>query len=197
MNKNSIAGKAANHTQTDLDRAVVLFHLQRACKYLENIQEGMLILRKIPENENETREAIAMYAADTSIPKVSGTPSSDAKFFRFMEAFDSENRKVKLEMVRIKEQIKKESQILFLIKNAVISLRKPEKKVIYARYFEKKSWKTIQKELDKSESYTFQLHVQGLKSLAQSFSKENMAVLRESYMMDSFETEYFSYQFAK
>lgn len=180
MNKREVSKK-----QNNIKKAVILYHLQQIKTYAEKIQKSMFILKNFSENENEIREAIALRAADNSLPKISKTHEADRKFLRLMEAFEDENKKIEREMVRLRSKLKRDCKLLFLVKNAVIQLKEPEKSVIMMRYFKKMPWKEIYKKTEKSKSYTFQIHALGIKNLSDLFSAEQINFLQQMYLMNT------------
>ena len=190
MTKNTLQKKKVSkeEKQEDIKKAIVLYHLHQVGQYIDKIQKSLFILKNFPENEDETREALSLRAANQTLPKISKTHESDRKFLRLMEAFEDENEKIKREMGRLRKILKRDSQILFQIKNAVIQLNEPEKSVITMRYFKKMQWKEIHKKLNKSESYTFHIHAQGIKSLVSFFPKEKIELLNQAYLADTTDT---------
>ena len=194
MSNNMIINKqnSKKEKKKDIEKAVILYHLQQVGQYIEKIQKSMFILKNFPEDENETREAIALRAADHKLPKISKTYESDRRFIQLMEAFEDENQKIKREMFQLRKILKRYSRLLFLIKNAVIHLREPEKSIIMMRYFKKMSWKEIHIKTGKSESYIFQIHAKGIKYLLDFFPPEEMDFLHQTYLTDSANTFVYS-----
>ena len=167
------------HREESSDEKILVQYLQHIFAHRDAAKKLQFFLKQFEEDENEMREAIALAKPHPDEPKVTYTPSSDRKFLRLMDEYESAKKVQRDELLRLRVLLREEIGFLHLFKNAVLSLKEPERSIFLLRYFEKKPWGEIQKRIGKSSSYSYRLHANGLTAMVQILGEKNLSLLRE------------------